>query len=280
MTSASWTNVVMQDEEQETAKMRKAVVTTITGLLALVCLAPAAHASVRLNTGTSACVTSDLHGVCGPYSTRNITLSDGYNTYVSNNGWACGSPGSCGPQTLTAVNPGSWSVASKQAAGNTGVLTYPEVQQVFTDTTDTDPLISSFKYVYSSFTESMPAVSGLDAEAGYDIWLTSTSGPSEIMVWVDNIGRGTGGARQIGKATIGGQFFKVLQYGGGEIIFSLDHNEHSGTVHILSTLHWLQRHGRVAAGALISQVDFGWEICSTGGHVGTFKVSRYTLHSH
>ena len=76
--------------------MRKAIITSITGLLALVWLAPTTQASVRVNSGSSACVTSDLHGVCGPYSASNITLSDGYNTYVSNNGWACGSPGSCG----------------------------------------------------------------------------------------------------------------------------------------------------------------------------------------
>lgn len=257
--------------------MRKAIITSVTAMLALLCLAPMASAAVPLPPTSGACVTSDLHGNCGPYSTSNITLSDGYNTYVSNNGWACGSPGSCGPQALTAYDPSNWSVASKQAAGNTAVLTYPDVQQIFTSVKDTDPKISSFRYIYSSFIESMPTVRGLDAEAGYDIWLSGTSGPDEIMIWVDNVGRGTGGARQVGTATISNQVFKVLEYGNGEIIFSLDHNEHSGTAHILSTLHWLQRHGYVSSDAGIGQIDFGWEICSTGGQFGTFTVSRYTL---
>ncbi len=258
--------------------MRKIVtITLIAGLPLLFALAPITAAGASVRSASSTCVTSDLHGNCGPYSASNITLSNGFNTYVSNNGWACGTPGSCGPQTLTARSPGSWSVASQQAAGNTAVLTYPDVMQVFTSPQDVDPPISSFGHVYSTFTESMPAVQGLDAEAGYDIWLNGTKGPNEIMVWVDNVGRGTGGARQIGKATIFGRNFNVLEYGTGEIIFSLAHNEQAGTVHILSTLHWLQRNGYVSAGANIGQIDFGWEICSTGGHLGTFVMKNYSL---
>jgi hypothetical protein len=71
----------------------------------------------------------------------------------------------------------------------------------------------------------------------------------------------------IGHTAIFGQRFTVLQYGGpgGEIIFSLDHNEHTGTVHILATLRWLQAHKYVPAHAKVAQADFGWEICSTGG---------------
>ena len=258
--------------------MRKVAVTFIIALLSI-SFAPIASASVPTHQATGACVTSDLHANCGPYSDPNITLSDGFNTYVGNNGWACGTPGSCGPQQLTAYDPGHWSVVSNQAAGNTAVLTYPDVAQVFTDVNNVNPPISGFKYIYSSFAESMPAVAGLGAEAGYDIWLDGTTGPDEVMIWVDNVGRGTGGARQIGTATISNQVFKVLEYGTGEIIFSLTHNEQTGTAHILSTLHWLQRKGYVSAGARIGQIDFGWEICSTGGQKGRFAVSRYTLHN-
>lgn len=256
--------------------MRKVALAFITVLPLILFLGPASDASASI-AASRPCVTSDLHGNCGPYSAWGITLSDGYNTYVGNNGWACGSPGSCGPQTLTAHSPGSWSVASRQKAGNTAVLTYPNVQQVFTNVKNVDPRISSFKYIRSWFAESMPAVRGLDAEAGYDIWLSGTSGADEIMIWVDNVGRGTGGARQIGKATIRGQVFRVLEYGHGEIIFSLNHNEHSGEVHIQATLRWLQNHGHVSSRARIGQIDFGWEICSTGGQLRTFTVSHYTL---
>jgi hypothetical protein len=230
----------------------------------------------------AACVTSAHSGNCGPYGYRPISNSNGYTTYVGNNMWGCGpdtNTTSCGPQSITAYDPGNWSATSTQANGNTAVLTYPNVQQVFTKTTDTDPAISAFASITSDFAETMNPQAGTDAEAAYDIWLSNTSGPNEIMIWVDNVGRGSGGAQQIGTATIGGQAFTVYQYKGGEVIFSLDHNEQSGTVDILATLKWLQGHGLVRPGAQLGQVDFGFEICSTGGKPEKFAVSRYTLTS-
>jgi len=226
----------------------------------------------------AACVTSAGNGNCGPYSYPPISNSNGYTTYVANNMWACGD-GSCGPQTLTAYQPGNWSTTSTQASGNTAVLTYPNVQQVFTKTTNTAPAISAFSSITSDYTETMNPQPGTDAEAAYDLWLSHTSGPNEVMIWVDNVARGNGGARQIGAATITGQAFTVYQYGGGEIIFSLDQNKQSGTVDILAAVKWLQGHGLVSAGARLGQVDFGFEICSTGGKPEKFAVSRYTLTS-
>jgi len=227
-----------------------------------------------------ACLTSAGNGNCGPYHYRPISNSNGYTTYVANNMWGCGD-GSCGRQTLTAHHPGNWSVVSAQAAGNTAVLTYPNVQQVFTKTSNTNPAVSAFTSITSEFTETMNPHAGTDAEAAYDLWLSHTAGPGEVMIWVDNAGRGSGGARRIGAAAIGGQPFTIYQYGGpkGEIIFSLDHNEQAGTVDILATLHWLQGHRLASAGAQLGQVDFGFEICSTGGKPEKFTVSRYALTS-
>ena len=230
-------------------------------------------------------MTSKLSGNCGPYDYPGITNASGFNTYVGNNMWGCGSiepgnPGAdCGVQTVKAYDPGNFSVVSNQAAGNTAVLTYPDIQQVFALTSNTSPTISGFSSITSTFAENMHATSGTIAQAAYDVWLDNTSGPNEVMIWVDNAGRGSGGATKIGDATIGGQAFTVYQYGGGEIIFSLNQNEQSGTVDILSTLKWLQNKGLVSAGAGIGQVDFGWEICSTGGQPQTFTVSSYTLKS-
>jgi hypothetical protein len=177
-----------------------------------------------------------------------------------------------------------------EPAKNTGVRTYPDVQQLFSDwcgsgwntcSSATDTPISALWLLRSKFAENMHTTRGTIAEAGYDIWLSGTSGSDEIMIWVDNAGRGTGGAAVIGHTTIFRQRFTVLQYGGpgGEIIFSLDHNEHTGTVHILAALRWLQAHKYVPAHAKVAQADFGWEICSTAGHRETFTVSAYTLRS-
>src|SRR5713101_2170777 len=104
--------------------------------------APATSSAAPSSTVTSTpsgapCVTSELSGTCGPYDDVGISNASGYNTYVGNNMWACGSvqpgkPGAdCGVQTVSAHDPGNWNVVSDQAAGNTGVLTYPDIQQVF-----------------------------------------------------------------------------------------------------------------------------------------------------
>jgi hypothetical protein len=251
--------------------------------------APAATAlaATASPSGTSRqCTTSAPSGTCGPYAYGQVSNSNGYNTYVANNCWA---DPSC-PQTVISHNPGDWSVSAREPAGNTGVRTYPDVQQLFSDwcgtswnncATMTDTPIKALQAMDSKFTENMHPTAGTIAEAGYDIWLTHTAGSHEIMIWVDNAHRGTGGAKVIGHAVVFGQPFTVLQYGGpgGELIFSLNHNEHTGTVHILAILRWLHDHGHVSAGATIGQVDFGWEICSTGGRPETFTVSAYTLRS-
>jgi hypothetical protein len=239
---------------------------------------PGPGSSPSQSPARAACVTAAGNGNCGPYNYSPISNSNGYTTYVANNMWGCGN-GDCGPQALTAYHPGNWSVMSTQAGGNTAVLTYPNVQQVFTKTSNTNPAISAFASITSDFTETMNPQAGTDAEAAYDLWLDNTSGPNEVMIWVDNAGRGSGGARQIGAVTIGGEAFTVYQYGSGEIIFSLDQNEQSGTVDILAALKWLQGHGLVSAKAQLGQVDFGFEICSTGSKPEKFAVSRYTLTS-
>jgi hypothetical protein len=75
---------------------------------------------------TWSCVTSAPEGTCGPYAYAGITNANGFNTYVTNHCW--GDP-TC-QQTLSANNPGQWQIVARQAAGNTSVRTYPNVQQL------------------------------------------------------------------------------------------------------------------------------------------------------
>jgi hypothetical protein len=228
--------------------------------------------------------------VCGPYAYRRITNSNGYNTYTDQDMWAA-KPHTT--QILTSTGPGNWSVSSSaRPARYTGVQTYPNVQQLFNDWTGrgwngsgraTDTPIAGLSSLKSSFTESMPHNSTTDAEAGYDIWLSHIPkhDSNEVMVWVDNVNRGTGGAARIGSATLGGQRFTVLQYGGpgGELIFSLDRSEPRGTVDILGALNWLVRNRYEPAGLRIGQIQFGWEICSetTPAPGNRFSMTRYSI---
>jgi hypothetical protein len=144
----------------------------------------------------------------------------------------------------------------------------------------------------------MPHNRSTIAEFGYDIW---TNYPNDVMVWTDNVNRGTGGATKIGTMSYAGQNFTVYVNGtvaaGGEIIFSLNGDngknrsgfahETSGTVHILALLSWLRKymtaHGYSAHASQlgqVSQIDAGWEICSTGRTSETFSMSSYALRAY
>jgi hypothetical protein len=281
--------------------MRKLVVLAVPALVALGVALPA---SASASTSTS-CTQSNYGASCGPYSSKSITFSDGFDTYVVDDCW--GEP-TCTYQ-INSRGPGDWSVTDPgdEPAGSTAVATYPDVQQLTNDydpTTHTwgsgsdDTPLSGVRALVSSFKESMPDNSKTIAEFGYDIW---TNYKSDVMIWTDNMNRGTGGATKIGTMSYRGQNFTVYVFGtvatGGEIIFSLDGDngkshsgfahETSGTVHIVAVLDWLRKymsaHGySTYASDLgeVGQIDAGWEICSTGKTSETFSMSKYTLRAY
>jgi Glycosyl hydrolase family 12 len=235
-------------------------------------------------------VTSNPSGNCGPYDYAGIRNSNGFNTYVANNCW--GDP-NC-KQTITAHDPGDWSVTATEPAGSTAVRTYPNTSQLFNNwcgtgwegcANATHTPISSLSSLSSTYAQTMPHDSATIAQAAWDIWLTSNSGhPNEIMVWVDNVNRRSGGATEKASTKIGGQDWTLYQFGAGELIWSLGApgtftRQGSGTVDLLALLHWLQNNGYASSDARIGQIQFGWEICSTGGVSKTFTVSSYNLKS-
>jgi hypothetical protein len=102
------------------------------------------------------------------------------------------------------------------------------------------------------------------------------------MVWVDNSKRGSGGATQVGTATIAGQAWTIYKYGSGELIWSLGApgtfaQQGSGTVDLLAILKASIARGLMSPNAVIGQIDVGWEICSTGGVAETFRVTDYSI---
>lgn len=222
-------------------------------------------------------------GACGPYSYSKIPNSNGYNTYANNQLWGCGAPGSCGPQTMTAWGAGRWEVTSTQRAGNTGVLTYPNTQQLMNNWSGrgwngpgphTDTPISGLAKLESSYSERMNENDGTIAQAAYDIWTSA----GEIMIWVDTTSlRGSGGAVRVDSGTIDGQPFTYYVYGGSLPIIKFDTNRRSATVDILEALNWLVSKGHIPANTTIGQLNFGFEICSTGGVAEKFEVLDYSI---
>jgi Glycosyl hydrolase family 12 len=247
-------------------------------LMALFVASPAAFA------GGGTTTTDLLSGNLGPYYAPNaISNSNGYDTYVANNMWGCGSiqPGKprahCGKQHITAWGPSYWWIHSDQAAGNTAVLSYPDVSQLFTDANNNNPAINSFDEIDSSFAIKNPTKG--DWEAAYDIWV-SGSLPNEIMVWTYNHGQTPAGS-VVGHLTSYGQNFTVWATGksaGDTVSVVLNRNETTGTIHVIDIFRKLSSMGYVnLTKEGLGEIDFGWEICSTGGVFQYFTVTNYNL---
>ncbi|MGD0242905.1 MAG: hypothetical protein ABSB59_21590 [Streptosporangiaceae bacterium] len=254
------------------------------------------------STGTPTCTTSKASGNCGPYTYAGITNSNGYNTYVSNNCWA---DPSC-KQTVSAVDPGNWSVSADEPAGNGAVMTAPEVQQQFNNWcasaknwsnkvssncgTMGDTPISSMSQLTSGYTESTPHNSQTIGQWSWDMWLSGDSGyADEVMVWVDTNNRcnsGSFGTQLHDPVTIDGQQWTPHRYpNSSEFIWVLNGSggastcaqQSSGSVDLLSLLKWMQSNGYASPSAALSLLDGVWEICSTGGQPETFSLSKYTV---
>jgi hypothetical protein len=225
-----------------------------------------------------ACVTANVHSDCGPYSDPAISGSNGYSTYVSQDMW---NPISGAAQTMTATGPGSWKVTADMPASNTAVVSYPDTQQIYTTSNNTPEPLSNFSSIASSYAESGPAGSGDDYEAAYDIWTSAGGNVQEIMIWVDDHGQTPAGS-DVASATIDGVGYKIWSTSGAGAVgktvsMVLDSNQSSGSVSVLDDLNWLKSGGYMPAGSGLGQLDFGFEICSTGGVPQTFTVSQYGI---
>jgi hypothetical protein len=121
----------------------------------------------------------------------------------------------------------------------------------------------------------MPSQSNFDAEAAYDIWLNNYK--IEIMVCVDNHGQRPAGS-VIANPTIAGKKFAVWQSGSSMYTFALSGKQETrGTIHLLKAMNWLVRHRYLSSSDSLTQVNFGWEICSTDGRPMDFTVTHYGL---
>lgn len=182
------------------------------------------------------------------------------------------------PQTVCANSENDWAATFNAPAGNTGILTYPDVQLNY----NTDPpAISNLNpAATASFSESMNANPGTSAEAGFDIWVTGTGcNRCEVMIWTDTVNRGTvGGASDTGHTgTFCGDSSWQLWQDGSELIWYHPANEPSGSVCPAAMLQDLQSSGYLPANAALSQFEDGWEIASTGGVSETFDWTGYSV---
>jgi hypothetical protein len=203
--------------------------------------------------------------------------------------------GGQGPQVLSASSFQHWSVTATDTDPSNApgeVLTYPDASFNYYQT---NTVASGYKAppanydltnitsLSSDFTESMPQVKGLDAEAAYDMWLNEWQ--TEIMVWVETSpgkdrNLADSGDTKVGTYTYGGQNFSLWRNGSGITgfyVFLLDHNETSGTVNLKAMLETVVSLGYIPATSPLTQIPFGWEVSDTGGKPVTFSMSRFDV---
>ena len=219
----------------------------------------------------------------GPFNYSPITASsvfNGGNTWVRPNEWNIGYLPST-RQTTYAYNPGNWRVIANLPAGNTAVITGPDTQQDMYNSHQVDPAVSSFTEITSTYSVTMPQSSAIDAEANYDIWLNHWG--TEVMIWTDTEKQRPAGS-EVGTYTIGGATYNFWSrpgtkngYPRGPFSFVLTQNQPSGSVNILAVLQWLINNNHIPASSGLTDVEFGFELCSTGGVPQTFSVNNYTL---
>jgi hypothetical protein len=219
----------------------------------------------------------------GPFNYPPITASPvfgGGNTWVRPNEWNIGYLPST-QQTTYAYNPGDWRVVANLPAGNTAVITGPDTQQDMYNSHQVDPAISGFTEIKSTYSVTMPQSSAIDAEANYDMWLNHWS--TEVMIWTDTEKQRPAGSEG-STYTIGGATYNFWSRSGtkrgyprGPFSFVLTQNQPSGSVDILAVLQWLINKKYIPTSSGLTDVEFGFELCSTGGVPQAFTVNNYTL---
>jgi hypothetical protein len=193
-------------------------------------------------------------------------------------------------QTLSANSPGDWQIVSNTPAGHGGsVTTFPDIGAPFNEA----PL-SSYSSVTSSFTEAMPHNAGTSAWAAYDLWFNNWA--DEVMIQHDfsqqfpctfaavaQFGGSNGVPVQTwGMCDFGSERVWQLTAPGTQVGGQNDYSvmESSGSVDIKAMIAYLEDPAapdHMPANSTITNLSYGWEICSTSSVSETFTVSAYSL---
>lgn len=182
---------------------------------------------------------------------------------LNNDVWGSGA----GPQTIWANAGSNWGVYSDQP--NTGgVKSYPH------SGISVGRALSALNTATSSFNVSVPGAGAY--ETAYDIWCNNYS--YEIMLWMNK----TGAVGPIGSlqttASVGGFNWNVYSGSNGSnpvYSFLNQGSASSGSVDIKAVLNWIKSKGWFG-NVTLSQVQFGFEITSTGATTRNFTSNSFS----
>ncbi len=188
--------------------------------------------------------------------------------YVHNNMW---NTDEAGPETLYACAYNNWYVTSAQP-DSTSVKTYPNVHKDYNNVP-----ISSFSSLHSSFAATSPHTGIYNV--AYDIWLNgvAAAGSTEVMIWTENHRQRPSGS-VVGATTLGWHRYKVWKTSDNSYIALVPSTPMtSGDIDLLSIFVYLRAKGWLSQNATLGQIDYGVEICSTGGKPATFRFSDFSI---
>jgi len=188
--------------------------------------------------------------------------------------------GGAGPQSIHVCSASSWYAVSNQPNDGGQVETYPDTEYDVggRNTASTKP-ISGFNSITSTFSEAFKS-NGKDGwDAGYDLWTNNWA--NETMIWNQWAGgqsywvtqaNGPGGYA----LTLGGVPYHFYA-NGSELMFFRDTQVSSGSVDLLAAFQWEVAHGFAKASDVPTQLEYGVEVCYTGGVNETFPVTGLTF---
>jgi len=197
---------------------------------------------------------------------------------VHNNMWNIG--GYDVSERLEACSPGNWSVraSADNRSGDGAVKTYPNVHRDFHNwATGHEPRISAFHTITTTFAARSPS-SGI-YDTAFDIWLNgvASNGSTELMIWTHNHKQTPSGsvvARGLRFAHRTWKLWATADH--SYLAFVPDKPLDHGTIQLRPRLSYLTRHGYLATGSTLGQVDFGIEFV-TASSSDPFKVDRFSV---
>jgi hypothetical protein len=190
------------------------------------------------------------------------------NYYVFNDMW--NTSATLGKQTLYVCSASSWYVVSNQTDQQGAVLTYPNVQENFSQA------VSTFHTITSTFAETSPHV-GIYEDA-YDIWFNGFgNGHTELMIWVDNQKQVPAG-NKVATTTQGSHTYDVYRTSDGSYIaFVPTVMFTSGEIDLLGIFNYMISQNWLKSSDTLSQIDFGVEIVDTAGGDATYQFTNFSI---
>jgi cell division septation protein DedD len=267
-------------------RIRRSVAATAVALLGIGGVAGGIAASSSPAEAV-ACTTSSTSGNCGPFFDSAVFRTANAANLVTQNDF------SSIPQTLTAQNSTSWTVAANtdSQGDKTSVKSYPATQVTYTTTSNhPEPSATFGSTLTSNWTNTNPSGTGQDYEYAFDDWLANPANNSfnndlEVMIWTDNHGqRPAGNPNGQVYTDDAGVKWDVWLAGGSSSVSSVstvsfvrEGNAASGSIDRIGFYDYLQTHSLLASTYGIDQLNYGLEVCSAGSGTKTYGVTNYSI---